>query len=51
MKKDNLPSGDHSPIIEKKIKIIVLFQLGNQDENYFYIKKATIPDNPFVEFR
>ena len=39
MKKDNLPSGDLSPIIGKKIKIIVLFQLGNQDENYFYIKR------------
>ena len=39
MKKDNLPLGDHSPIIKKKLKIIILFQLGNQDENYFYIKK------------
>ena len=39
MKKDNLSLGDHSPIIGKKLKIIILFQLGNQDENYFYIKK------------
>ena len=39
MKKDNLPLGDHSPIIKKKLKIIILFQLGNQEENYFYIKK------------
>ena len=51
MKKDNLPLGDHSPIIKKKLKIIIIFELGNQDENYFYIEKATIPDNPFVEFR
>ena len=39
MKKDNLPLGDHSPIIKKKLKIIIIFELGNQDENYFYIKK------------
>ena len=39
MKKDNLPLGDHSPIIKKKLKIIILFQLGTQDENHFYIKK------------
>ena len=39
MKKDNLPLRDHSPIIGKKLKIIILFQLGNQDENCFYIKK------------
>ena len=39
MKKDNLSLGDHSPIIGKKLKIIILFQLGNQDENYFYIQK------------
>ena len=39
MKKDNLPLGDHSPIIKKKLKKMIIFQLGNQDENYFYIKK------------
>ena len=39
MKKDNLPLGDHSPIIKKKLKIIIIFELGNQDENYFYIQK------------
>ena len=39
MKKDNLPLGDHSLIIGENLKIIILFQLGNQDENYFYIQK------------
>ena len=39
MKKDNLPLRDHSPIIGKKLKIIILFQIGNQDENYFHIKR------------
>ena len=39
MKKDNLPLGDRSLIIGENLKIIILFQLGNQDENYFYIKR------------
>ena len=37
MEKDNLPLGDHSLLIGTKLKII-LFQLDNQNENYFYIK-------------
>ena len=39
MKKDNLPLRDHSPITGEKLEIIILFQLGNQDENYFHIKR------------
>ena len=38
MEKDNLPLGDHSLLIGTKLKII-LFQLDNQNENYFYIKR------------
>ena len=51
MKKDNLPLGDHSPIIGKKLKIIILFQLGNQDENCFYIKTHLSSSDEMVLYK